>query len=83
MNGLAATLAQPTQQAQQLPSIEEVVALLLEGVPPEELEQMGVPAELIMQAIEIIEQQMGNGQQPQPVPAGSMGGGLAEHVVGA
>ena len=40
------------QQQQQL--LEEVVAMLQQGATPEQLMQMGVPAELIDAAIEIL-----------------------------
>jgi len=46
------------------PSVDEIVQLLIKGVPPEKLEEAGVPRELIMQAINIIEQQLGS-QPPQ------------------
>ena len=60
MEGLAQSMAGPAQQPQHPQSNtgasatpEDVVALLMQGVPPEELENMGVPPEVIMQAIEI------------------------------
>lgn len=57
--GLAQSMAQtPTQGGQELPSVEQIVQLLLEGQDPEELVKMGVPPELIMEAIKLIEQQM-------------------------
>ncbi len=85
MEGLAASMVQqpqqPPQAMGQMPSVDEVAAMLMEGVPPEELEKMGIPPELIMQAIELLEQQMGaQSQQQQPAP--QMGGGLAQSVVG-
>lgn len=50
----------------QLPTVEEVVQLLRDGAAPEQLEDMGIPAELIMQAIQVLEQQMAQqGQAPQ------------------
>ena len=85
MEGLASSMA-PQQQAQPqaagpMPTVDEVMALLMEGVAPEELEQMGIPQELIMQAITMLEQQMAAQQQPQAQPA-QMGGGLAQQMVG-
>jgi hypothetical protein len=85
--GLAESMAQPEgmQQAQQpaaaggMPTVEEVVAMLMEGAPPEELEKMGIPRELIIQAIQMLEQQMAQQEQQQQQP---MGGGLAQQVVG-
>ena len=89
MQGLAQSMTQPQTQQQQvgsagsLPSVEEVVALLMEGIPPEELEKMGIPPELIMQAIEMLEQQMAAQQQQAPAPQQpQMGGGLAQEMVG-
>lgn len=79
MDGLAASMAQQPG-AQALPTVEEVAAMLMEGVPPEQLEQQGIPPEIIMQAITMLEQQMAAQQAPQqPV---EMGGGLAQSVVG-
>ena len=86
--GLAASIAQqaPQQGGGQLPSVDEVIQLLMEGVPPEKLEAQGIPPELIMQAIQIIEQQMAQqgGGQPQqaPAPQPQLGGGLAQQAVG-
>ena len=58
MAGLAESMVQqaPQQGAGQLPSVDEVIQMLMQGVPPEELEASGIPPELIMQAIQIIEQ---------------------------
>ena len=80
MEGLAQSMAQPQGQAMggQLPTVDEIVALLMEGIAPEELEAQGVPPELIMQAIQILEQQMAQ----QQAPAQQMGGGLAQQLVG-
>lgn len=86
MEGLAANIAQPQQApvaaaAGQMPSIEELIALLMEGIPPEELEKMGVPPEMIMEAIAMLEQQMA-AQQQQPAQQQPQGGGLAQSLVG-
>lgn len=89
MAGLAESMA-PQQMQQQpqasagMPSIEEIIALLMQGTPPEELEQMGIPPELIMEAINMIEQQMAAEQQqaPQQAPQQQMGGGLAQQMAG-
>ena len=88
MAGLAESMAQPQPQQPQaaaggggMPSVEEVVALLMEGVPPEELEGMGIPPELIMQAIQMLEQQMA-AQAPAQAPAPQQGGGLAQSMAG-
>ena len=92
MNGLAESMAQPQQApqaqqqgGQQMPTVEEVIAMLVEGVPPEELEKMGIPPELIMQAIQVLEQQMAaqqGGQQAAPQQPQQMGGGLAAQMAG-
>ena len=88
MNGLAESMAQPQQApqaqqqgGQQMPTVEEVIAMLVEGVPPEELEKMGIPPELIMQAIQVLEQQMAAQQQQQAAPQ-QQGGGLAAQMAG-
>lgn len=82
--GLAQSIAQPQQAPQQMggqmPTVDEIVALLMEGVPPEELEKMGIPPELIMEAITMLEQQMA--AQQQPAPAQQAGGGLAQQMAG-
>ena len=50
--------------------IEQVIDLLMKGATPEELLQMGVPEEMLMQAIEYLKQQQAQ-QQPQgPVQEG-------------
>lgn len=82
--GLAQSMASNAPQAQgQLPTVEQVAELLLSGIDPEELVQKGVPPELIMQAIEMIEQQMAaeqSGQPTQPQPAPPQG--LAQSMMG-
>jgi len=88
MEGLAQELAGPAPtQGQGMPRVEEIVQLLLEGANPEELVQMGVPPELIMQAIEIIEQQMaaqsqGQGAQLPPQSGMAQEPGLAQSMSG-
>ena len=53
--------------------IEQVIDLLMKGATPEELLQMGVPEEILMQAIEYLKQQQAQ-QQPQgPVREGLSG----------
>ena len=50
------------QQAQQRgPTVEEIVQMLMQGVDPRELLKKGVPQELLMQAMQIMKEQM----QPQ------------------
>lgn len=93
MNGLAQELAgvapAPQLPAEQgaLPTVEEVIALLLEGRTPEELVQLGIPPEMIMQAIEILEQEMASGPQggggmAQPGVASPPEPGLAQAMAG-
>ena len=57
-----------------VPTVEELVALLKQGITPQELIQQGVPAEMIEQAIALLQQEVQNGQ-PQGQP---MQGGLAD-----
>ena len=80
MDRVQQSMASPASgsQSNQMPTVEEIIALLMQGADPEELVKMGVPPELIMQAIEIIQQQMN--QQAQPMgqqPMGMGGEGLA------
>lgn len=86
-DGLAAQMAGPQMapQAPQgggmqgaMPTVEEVVALLMQGIPPEELLQMGVPEEMIMQAIALLEQEMA--AQQQAVPQEQQGGLAAQSL---
>jgi len=86
MQGLAQSIAQPQgQQPQQpgagLPTVDEVVQLLMQGIDPAELEAQGIPPELIIQAIQIIEQQMAAEAQA-PAQQDPMGGGLASQMLG-
>ena len=70
--GLAQSMASNAPQQSGMPTVEQVAELLLSGVDPEELVQKGIPPELIMQAIDLIEQQMAaeqGGQPMQPEPA--------------
>lgn len=59
-------------------SVEDVLSLLMEGMQPEEIEAMGVPQEVIMQAIQILEQELAAESQRQATSQG--GGGLAEQM---
>ena len=91
MNGLANELAGQPQQAMQpqqapqqgMPTVEQVIELLMQDADPEELVAQGVPPELIMEAIAIIEQQMGAQQQqaPQQAPV-NQEAGLAQSMMG-
>ena len=50
-------------------TVEDVVKALMQGISPEELMKQGVPPELIKQAIEMLQSQMG-GQQVPPQEQG-------------
>ena len=96
MDGLAQQMAGPQAQAQQpmpqqgmpqgqpeqgMPTVEQIVEMLMQGADPEKLVKQGVPPELIMEAIAMIEQQMaGQEQQQAPIQAGDQG--LAQNLAG-
>ena len=85
--GLAQSMASNAPQQSGMPTVEQVAELLLSGVDPEELVQKGIPPELIMQAIDLIEQQMaaeqgGQPMQPQPAQAPAGPQGLAQSMMG-
>lgn len=69
--GLAAQMGQASgnPNAGQMPSVEEIAALLAQGITPEELQAAGVPVELIKEAMAMLNQ-----QTPAPVQ-GAMGQG--------
>ena len=72
---------QGQQQRQgKMPSVEEVIALLMQGVDPQKLIEMGIPQELIMQAIQVLEQQLA--QQEQPSAPAPQAQGLAAQSAG-
>ena len=52
--GLAQSLAQNTQPMR---DVDQIVAMLMQGVTPQELVQNGVPQELVTQAMQIVAQQ--------------------------
>ena len=84
MEGLAAqSVGQQPQQGGGMqgavPSIEEIVALLMQGIAPEQLVEQGIPPEMIMEAIAMLEQQMASQQQAVPQ---EQQGGLAAQSVG-
>ena len=56
--GLAQSISAPSQV-----SIQQVVQMLMQGAAPEELVQMGIPEEMVTQAIQTLMQQM-QAQQP-------------------
>ena len=65
--------------SQDLPSIDDVVQMLKQGMQPEDIVKMGVPVELIQAAVQILMKEMGQagGMQPQtqsaPPPEGLAG----------
>jgi hypothetical protein len=72
--GMSQGMPQQPQQGQMMPSVQEVAALLMQGIPPEELMKMGVPQEVIMQAIQMIEGQMAQEQMAvAPKQEGAVG----------
>ena len=75
---------QGQQQRQgKMPSVEEVIALLMQGVDPQKLIEMGIPQELIMQAIQVLEQQLAQQEQPSaPVEPAPQAQGLAAQSAG-
>ena len=89
MDGLAQQMAGPAAGGtNQMPTVEEIIQLLMEGATPEELVQAGIPQELIMQAIQILEQQLAQQapqQAPQQLPPQAQGptgeAGLAQTMV--
>jgi hypothetical protein len=57
--------------------LEQVMALLQQGVTPEELMAQGVPPEVISAAIDMLMQQGGGAQQPEPMAPATAGGAEA------
>lgn len=85
MEGLASSMAGNSVSAQpqnsQEDMLRQIIELLLQGTSPEELLQKGVPEELLIQAIEIIEQQMASEQGGQAMqPQSGQSQGLAESM---
>ena len=81
MEGLAQQMAgAPAQQMapqgggqEQMAMIEQIIEMLMQGVDPEELIKQGIPPELIMAAIDMLEQQLaaqGQQQAAQQAPQG-------------
>ena len=74
--GLAQSMAPQQGQQRRLPSLEEVIALLQQGVSPEELMAAGVPLEMLEAAIRQMQ-----GQQPK-VQEAPMDAGMAQMMAG-
>jgi hypothetical protein len=89
MEGLAQSMAgspaQPVQPEQVDPAmLQQIVELLMNGADPEDLVKQGIPPEVIMQAIDMLEQQLasqGQGQAQAPVAAPAGPQGLAQAMV--
>ena len=80
--GLAPTQQVVPSTSMPLPTVEELIALLKQGITPQELVQQGVPPELIEQAITVLQQEVQTGQpQGQPVQGGLADMYMAEGVV--
>lgn len=86
MDGLAQQMAgqgrgmQQQQGGRRMPTLEEVIQLLVQGADPQELLAMGISGELLMQALQVIEQQMAQQAQPQAAYTDA-GQGLAQAMV--
>lgn len=52
------------------PTIEDVITMLMQGADPNELLEMGVSEDMLLQALQMIEQQQGGGAVPQQAPTG-------------
>ena len=63
----------PQGHGQQMPTVEEVIDMLLQGASPEELVQMGIPEELIMQAMQMLQKQSAPDQGLASAIAGQPG----------
>jgi hypothetical protein len=62
---------------QQMPTVEEIAQLLLQGITPEELAEAGVPTQLIEQAIAMAQQMAQAPQQQQQQQPAAPTQGLA------
>ena len=63
--GMSAGQSQGT--GEQMPTVEQVIDMLMQGASPEELVEMGIPEELIMQAMQMLQ------SQPEQAPQGLAG----------
>ena len=63
----------PQGPGQQMSTVEEVIDMLLQGAKPEELVQMGIPEELIMQAMQMLQKQSAPEQGLASAVAGQPG----------
>lgn len=78
MEGLAQTMAQPAQPSMQgaMPTVDQIVALLMQGIDPQKLVEQGIPSEMVMEAIALLEQQMAAQQAPEQGLAAQSAGGM-------
>jgi hypothetical protein len=79
MEGLAQQMAQPAvpqEQTQEVAIMQKIIQLLMEGMDPEEIVKMGVPPEIVMEAIAMMEQQMAAQQSPDQGLAAQSAGGM-------
>jgi hypothetical protein len=68
---------------QQMPTVEELAQLLMQGITPEELAEAGVPTQLIEQAIALAKQMaQAPQQQQQQQPMGSTQGLAGKAAMG-
>ena len=68
--GLAQSSAQPMRD------VDQIVAMLQQGVSPEELIQMGIPEALVIEAINVVTQAATQIQPEQAGLAGMVTGGM-------
>lgn len=69
MDGLASQMAQPNPVGG-IPGVEQVIQMLIDGATPDQLIQMGVPQEVVAQAMQILEQQLAAQAQEPATEAG-------------
>ena len=70
MNGEMGLAQQLSQQTEPMRDLDQIVAMLKQGVSPDELVQQGIPAQLVAEAMRVIQQEM---TQIPPEQAGMAG----------
>lgn len=78
--GLAAQAQQ--QQSAEAVSVDQVAAMLMQGMKPEDLLRQGIPMEVIRQAAEMVIQQQESMQAPQPTARPQTEAGLSSMAPG-
>jgi hypothetical protein len=58
MNELGLAQAGAGQQAEPMRNINQIVSMLMQGVSPDQLVAQGVPQELVMEAMRIVQQEI-------------------------